>query len=118
MSGSDDGDVVIVGMTAEPSMESVVPGMAVTATAFVVVDTMTVFGAVAHAAPAMMVMAGEMAGSYGLLAPAMITIGVANVVSGDRAIYSSQRATCRLARASGWGARGCGRPGSAPCARR
>ena len=27
MSGSDDGDVVIVGMTAEPSVESVVPGM-------------------------------------------------------------------------------------------
>src|SRR2546425_791477 len=43
MSGSDDGDVVIVGMTAEPSMESVVPGMAVTATAFVVVATMTFF---------------------------------------------------------------------------
>jgi len=43
MSSSDDGDVVIVGMTAEPSMESVLPGMAVTATAVVVVATMTLF---------------------------------------------------------------------------
>jgi hypothetical protein len=43
MSGSDDGDVVIVGMMAAPSMESVVPGMAMTATAFVVVATMNCF---------------------------------------------------------------------------
>ena len=41
MSGSDDGDVVIVGMMAAPSMESVVPGMAVTATAFVVLPFTT-----------------------------------------------------------------------------
>ena len=31
ISGSDDGGVVIVGVTAEPSMESVVPGMAICA---------------------------------------------------------------------------------------
>jgi CIC family chloride channel protein len=87
-SGSDDGDVVIVGMMAKPSMESMVPGMAVTATAFVVVATMTAFGAVAHAPLAMMVMAGAMTGSYGLRAPAMVTIGVASVVIGDQASYT------------------------------
>jgi hypothetical protein len=52
----------------------------------------------------MMVMAGEMTGSYGLLAPApamvtisvvsLVTIGAASVVIGDRAIYTSQPATC------------------------
>jgi hypothetical protein len=58
MSGSHDGDVVIVGMMAEASVESVVLGMAVTATALMVM-AMT------------MVMAGAMTGSYGVLAPAM-----------------------------------------------
>jgi H+/Cl- antiporter ClcA len=72
MSGSDDGDVVIVGLMAAPSMESVVPGMAVTATAVVVVATMTVFGAVAHTPLAMTLIAGEVMSSYGLLAPAMV----------------------------------------------
>jgi H+/Cl- antiporter ClcA len=91
MSSSRDGDLVMVGMMAEASMESVVLGMAVT--------TMTVFAAVAHAPLAMMVMAGAMTGSYGLRASAMVAIGVASVVSGDRAISTSQPATCRLARA-------------------
>jgi hypothetical protein len=54
--------------------------MAVTATAFTVVATM-------------MVMVGAMTSRYGLLAPAMVTIGVAGVVIGDRAIYTSQPAT-------------------------
>jgi hypothetical protein len=39
MSGSDDGDVVIVGMMVASSMESAVPGMLMSATAFVVVAT-------------------------------------------------------------------------------
>jgi hypothetical protein len=43
MSRSNDGDVVIMGMMAEASMESVALGMAVTATAFVVVAKMTIF---------------------------------------------------------------------------
>ena len=46
---------------------------------------MTVVAAVAYAPLTMMVMAGAMTGSYGLRVPAMVTIGVANVVSGDRA---------------------------------
>jgi H+/Cl- antiporter ClcA len=51
---------------------------------------MTVLGAVAHAPLTMMVMAGAMTGGYGLLAPATVTIGVASVVSGDRAISTRQ----------------------------
>jgi hypothetical protein len=41
----------------------------------------------------MMVMAGAMTGSYGLRAPAMVTIGVASVVIGDRASFTSQPTT-------------------------
>jgi hypothetical protein len=48
MSSSDDGDVVIVDMMVEASVESTMLGMAVTPTAVVVVATMTVFGAVAY----------------------------------------------------------------------
>jgi hypothetical protein len=44
-------------------MESVVPGMAVTATAFVVVATTIVFGALEHAPRTMMAMAGALTGS-------------------------------------------------------
>ena len=53
---------------------------------------------VAHAPPAMKVIAGEMMSNSGLLVPAMVTIGVASVVIGDRASYTSQPATRRLAR--------------------
>jgi hypothetical protein len=66
---SHNGVVVIVGMMVAPSMESAVPGMLMSATAFVVVATMTIFGAVAHAPLAMMLIAGAMTGRYGLLAP-------------------------------------------------
>jgi H+/Cl- antiporter ClcA len=41
----------------------------------------------------MTVIAGEMTGSYGLRAPAMVTLGVASVTVGDRAISTSQPAT-------------------------
>jgi CIC family chloride channel protein len=40
-----------------------------------------------------MLMVGEMTGSYGLLAPAMITTSIAALVVGDRSIYESQPMT-------------------------
>jgi H+/Cl- antiporter ClcA len=48
---------------------------------------------VALAPPAMMVMAGAMTGSYGLLNPTMVTIDVASVVISNGPISSSQSAT-------------------------
>ena len=63
-------------------------GIAVTPTAFVVVATMT-FGGVAHAPLDMMLMVGDMTGSDGLLAPAMVTIGVASVVVAASPAWSS-----------------------------
>jgi hypothetical protein len=63
-SGSDYGDVVIGGLMAEASVETVAVGTAVTATAFVVVATMT-DSAPWHTRRAITVMAGTMTGSYG-----------------------------------------------------
>ena len=72
---------------------TLLPGMPATSAPFVVVAMMSLFGAVAHAPLAMMLMVGEMTGSYGLLAPAMVTVSIASVVVGDRTIYTSQPAT-------------------------
>jgi len=72
---------------------TLLPGMPATPAPFVVVAMMSLFGAVAHAPLAMMLMVGEMTGSYGLLAPAMVTVSIASVVVGDRTIYTSQPAT-------------------------
>jgi len=74
-------------------LHHVLPGLGPTPAPFVVVAMMSLFGGVAHAPLAMMLMVGEMIGSYGLLAPAMITISIASVVVGDRTIYTSQPAT-------------------------
>ncbi|MGH2344714.1 MAG: chloride channel protein [Chloroflexota bacterium] len=82
-----------VGVTGWSLLHQVLPGMPVNPAPFVVVAMMSLFGSVAHAPLAMMLMVGEMTGSYGLLAPAMITVSLASVVVGDRTIYTSQPAT-------------------------
>ncbi|MCL6560841.1 MAG: chloride channel protein, partial [Firmicutes bacterium] len=60
---------------------------------FIVVGMMSLFGAVAHAPLAVMIMVGEMTGSYTLLIPAMIATGIAYVTVGKNTIYESQVAT-------------------------
>lgn len=82
-----------VGAAGWSLFHHVLPGMPATPAPFVVVAMMSLFGSVAHAPLAMMLMVGEMTGSYGLLAPAMITVSLASVVVGDRTIYTSQPAT-------------------------
>jgi CBS domain-containing protein len=57
---------------------------------FVVVGMIACFGSIAHAPLAVMLMVAEMTGSLEMLAPAMIAVGVATVVVGDRTIYRSQ----------------------------
>jgi CIC family chloride channel protein len=57
---------------------------------FVVVGMMALFGAVARAPIAVMFMVGEMSGSYTILAPAMIAVGIAYVIVGHDTIYESQ----------------------------
>ena len=57
---------------------------------FVIVAMMALFGSIAHAPLAVMLMVAEMTDSLSMLAPAMLAIGIATLVVGDRSIYSSQ----------------------------
>lgn len=64
----DPGPVVIIGMTA-------------------------MFGAIAHAPLAMLLMVAEMTGNLSLLGPAMIAVAIATLMVGDESIYRSQVGT-------------------------
>jgi CIC family chloride channel protein len=57
---------------------------------FVIVAMMALFGSVAHAPIAVMLMVAEMTGNLSMLAPAMIAIGIALLVVDDHSIYASQ----------------------------
>ena len=60
---------------------------------FVIVGMMALFGSIAHAPLAVMLMVAEMTGDLGMLPPAMVSVGVAMLVVRDRSIYRSQLAT-------------------------
>ena len=66
------------------------PAMPADPAPFVIVAMMALFGSVAHAPLAVMLMVAEMTGNLSMLAPAMIAIGIATLVVGDRTIYRSQ----------------------------
>jgi H+/Cl- antiporter ClcA len=57
---------------------------------FVVVGMIACFGSIAHAPLAVMLMVAEMTGTLEMLAPAMVAVGLATVLVGDRTIYRSQ----------------------------
>jgi len=57
---------------------------------FVVVGMMALFGSVAHAPIAVIIMVSEMSGTYTMLAPAMIATGLAYIIVGRHTIYKSQ----------------------------
>jgi CBS domain-containing protein len=59
----------------------------------VIVAMMALFGSVAHAPLAVMLMVAEMTGNLSMLAPAMVAVGLATFVVGTRTIYRSQLAT-------------------------
>ncbi|MBV8083519.1 MAG: chloride channel protein [Chloroflexi bacterium] len=69
------------------------PGMPPTAAPFVIVAMMALFGGIAHAPLAVMLMVGEMTGNLSLLAPAMIAVGIATWIVGENTIYTSQLPT-------------------------
>ena len=54
---------------------------------------MALFGSVAHAPLAVMLMVAEMTGNLSMLAPAMVAVGLATFVVGSKSIYRSQLAT-------------------------
>jgi CIC family chloride channel protein len=68
----------------------VLPNMPGSAAPFVIVGMMALFGSIAHAPFAVMLMVAEMTGNLSLLAPAMLAIAVATLIVGDRTIYTSQ----------------------------
>ncbi len=68
----------------------VLPGMPADPAPFVIVGMMALFGGIAHAPLAVMLMVAEMTGNLSLLAPAMIAVALSTALVGDRTIYRSQ----------------------------
>jgi CIC family chloride channel protein len=68
----------------------VLPGIPASPAPFVIVGMMALFGGIAHAPLAVMLMVAEMTGNLSLLAPAMVAVSVATALVGDTTIYRSQ----------------------------
>jgi CIC family chloride channel protein len=68
----------------------VLPGVPDTPGPFVIVGMMALFGSIAHAPLAVMLMVAEMTGNLSMLAPAMIAVGIASILVGKNTIYTSQ----------------------------
>jgi CIC family chloride channel protein len=73
--------------------EGWLPGMPVSPAPFVIVAMMALFGGIAHAPLAVMLMVAEMTGNLNLLAPAMVAVAISLLVCGNRTIYVNQVAT-------------------------
>lgn len=71
----------------------VLPGVPATPGPFVIVGMMALFGGIAHAPLAVMLMVAEMTGNLSMLAPAMIAVGIASILVGKNTIYASQVGT-------------------------
>ena len=74
-------------------LEPVAPAIPADPAPFVIVAMMALFGSVAHAPLAVMLMVAEMTSNLSMLAPAMVAVGLATFVVGSRSIYRSQLAT-------------------------
>ncbi len=57
---------------------------------FVIIGMMAMFGGIAHAPLAVMLMVAEMTGNLSLLAPAMVAVAISTALVGDNTIYRSQ----------------------------
>lgn len=68
----------------------VFPGVPATPAPFVIVGMMALFGGIAHAPLAVMLMVAEMTGNLSMLAPAMIAVGIATILVGGATMYTSQ----------------------------
>lgn len=66
------------------------PGVPAEPAPFVIVGMMALFGSIAHAPLAVMLVVAEMTGNLALLAPAMVAVGIATLLVGDETIYRSQ----------------------------
>jgi Chloride channel protein EriC len=68
----------------------ILPGLPPTPAPFVIVAMMALFGGIAHAPLAIMLMVAEMTGNLSLLAPAMLAVGISSILVGQDSIYASQ----------------------------
>lgn len=69
------------------------PGLPDTPAPFVIVGMMALFGGIAHAPLAVMLMVAEMTGNLSMLAPAMLAVGISSMLIGNNTIYTSQLPT-------------------------
>jgi CIC family chloride channel protein len=69
---------------------TLLPGMPRDPAPFVIIGMMALFGGIAHAPLAVMLMVAEMTGNLSLLAPAMLAVGLSYLVVGNNTIYTSQ----------------------------
>jgi CIC family chloride channel protein len=80
----------MVGATVWRLCYHVLPGVPDTPAPFVIVGMMALFGGIAHAPLAVMLMVAEMTGNLSLLAPAMLAVGISVIMVGEKTIYTSQ----------------------------
>jgi chloride channel protein, CIC family len=71
-------------------LQPVAPGLPADPAPFTIVAMMALFGSIAHAPLAVMLMVAEMTGNLSMLAPAMVAVGLATFVVGDSSIYEGQ----------------------------
>lgn len=70
--------------------ESNLPHMPDSPAPFVIIGMMALFGGIAHAPFAVMLMVGEMTGNLSLMAPAMVAVALSSALVGDETIYKAQ----------------------------
>jgi chloride channel protein, CIC family len=80
----------MVGATIWRLCYHVLPGVPDNPAPFVIVGMMALFGGIAHAPLAVMLMVAEMTGNLSMLAPAMIAVGISSIIVGHATIYTSQ----------------------------
>ena len=80
----------LVGAAVWRVLEHFAPGVPLSPAPFVIVGMMASFGSIGHIPIATMIMVAEMTGNLSLIAPAMVAVGIATLVVGDRHIYHSQ----------------------------
>lgn len=85
-------------------VDSVFPGLDVDPAAFALVGMAAMFGGAAHVPLAALVLVSEMAGSYALLVPTMLAIGVTSILFRHRSLYEAQRRSPHRARTTAPGA--------------
>lgn len=66
------------------------PHMPSTPAPFVIIGMIALFGGIAHAPLAVMLMVAEMTGNLSLLAPAMVAVAISTALVGDHTIYKQQ----------------------------